>query len=141
MLGRWRVEGPSFGMNKMKMKIAMAVAKRRMKDPRVFFLVVAGVATLFIAAYLAHKTRFSGHLIWCVSLGVVTFALYGLDKRASVRNRRRVPEITLHALNLAGGFVGGFAGRWVFRHKTQKILFLVIPAVGLLIHLVFRFWL
>jgi len=41
-------------------------------------------------------------------------------------HRRRVPEATLHLIDLAGGFPGGLAARWLFRHKTRKLSFRVV---------------
>ncbi len=59
-------------------------------------------------------------------LSVVTFIAYGLDKRAAMRGRWRTPEATLQILALLGGFIGGFLGQRVFRHKTRKLGFLIV---------------
>jgi uncharacterized membrane protein YsdA (DUF1294 family) len=53
----------------------------------------------------------------------------------------RVPEIVLHGLVLLGGFPGGWAGRSMFRHKTQKRFFLFVLAVSTAIHLGLGCWL
>jgi uncharacterized membrane protein YsdA (DUF1294 family) len=73
--------------------------------------------------------------IWLAALSIITFLVYGFDKARASRNGWRVPEATLHILALAGGFPGGWAGRRVFRHKTQKGFFVFVLAVSTLIHL------
>ncbi|MFD1008578.1 MULTISPECIES: DUF1294 domain-containing protein [Oceanisphaera] len=56
-------------------------------------------------------------------LSLITFVLYGWDKRASIRNNWRVRERTLHIWALCGGWPGAWlAQRWL-RHKTQKVAF------------------
>jgi uncharacterized membrane protein YsdA (DUF1294 family) len=75
------------------------------------------------------------------SLSVITFVLYGLDKAQSRSKGWRVPENVLHALALAGGFPGGWAGRAIFRHKTQKAIFTFVLAVSTLAHLGLMYWL
>jgi uncharacterized membrane protein YsdA (DUF1294 family) len=54
-----------------------------------------------------------------------SFVAYGHDKRQAGVGGRRVPERTLHALALLGGWPGALAGQRVFRHKTRKMPFLV----------------
>jgi uncharacterized membrane protein YsdA (DUF1294 family) len=46
--------------------------------------------------------------------------LYGLDKAAARRDRRRIRESTLHLVALAGGWPGALLARRAFRHKTRK---------------------
>jgi uncharacterized membrane protein YsdA (DUF1294 family) len=55
-----------------------------------------------------------------VVLSVITFAVYGRDKFAAEKGRRRTPESTLHLLSLAGGWPGALVSQRVFRHKTRK---------------------
>ncbi|MBN1190295.1 MAG: DUF1294 domain-containing protein [Dehalococcoidales bacterium] len=73
--------------------------------------------------------------IWLAAASVITFLLYGFDKNRARAGGRRVPEAVLHWLALLGGFPGGWAGRSVFRHKTQKGFFVFVLAVSTLIHL------
>lgn len=67
-----------------------------------------------------------GLLGWYASMSATTFAMYGLDKRAAEHGRRRIPEITLHLVSLAGGWPGALAGQRIFRHKTRKQPFRII---------------
>jgi uncharacterized membrane protein YsdA (DUF1294 family) len=75
------------------------------------------------------------YLIWLAIASGITFLLYGVDKARSKTGGWRVPEAVLHGWALAGGFPGGWAGRAVFRHKTQKGIFLFVLAISTVIHL------
>ncbi|MBL4844066.1 MAG: DUF1294 domain-containing protein [Planctomycetes bacterium] len=59
------------------------------------------------------------------ALNVVSFFVYGWDKRQARLDRRRIPEKHLLLLLLIGGWVGGWSGMQVFRHKTRKASFLL----------------
>ena len=75
------------------------------------------------------------YLIWLAVASGITFLLYGVDKSQAKMKGWRVPEVVLHALALAGGFPGGWAGRSVFRHKTQKGFFVLVLALSTMLHL------
>jgi uncharacterized membrane protein YsdA (DUF1294 family) len=79
--------------------------------------------------------------IWLAIASVLTFLLYGFDKAQSKKRGWRVPEVILHVLALSGGFPGGWAGRSVFRHKTQKGFFVFVLVVSTAIHLGLWYWL
>ena len=65
-------------------------------------------------------------LIWTVvTINLVTFALYGVDKWKARRGKRRVPEKWLLLPVCATGAVGAWAGVFAFRHKTRKAEFLL----------------
>lgn len=59
-------------------------------------------------------------------MSLVTFAYYGLDKRRAGNGGWRVPERTLHTLELFGGWPGALAGQSLFRHKRAKSSFMLI---------------
>jgi uncharacterized membrane protein YsdA (DUF1294 family) len=79
--------------------------------------------------------------IWIAIISLVTFLVYGYDKARARKGQWRVPEKALHILALAGGFPGGWAGRAIFHHKTQKGFFTFVLAVSTLIHLAIWYWL
>ena len=56
-------------------------------------------------------------------INVIAFFAFGLDKRRARLGKRRTAEATLLLLVWLTGFVGGWAGMKVFRHKTKKISF------------------
>ena len=59
---------------------------------------------------------------WIV-INILTFVIYGIDKRKAQKHRWRIPEAVLFALAFAGGGLGALAGMYVFRHKTRKWYF------------------
>jgi len=69
------------------------------------------------------------------SMSLITAAIYFLDKRLAVRGARRVPERTLHALELLGGWPGALVAQRVFRHKNRKASFYLVTWLIAGIHL------
>ena len=61
-----------------------------------------------------------------IGMSVITFVFYGYDKRQSVKNKSRVPELILHMLALSGGTPGALLGQLLFRHKTKKLRFRIV---------------
>ena len=59
-------------------------------------------------------------LSWIISITLVTFAAFGVDKTMAKAGRTRIPETVLLALTFAGGTVGALLGRYIFHHKTSK---------------------
>ncbi|MGV8884696.1 MAG: DUF1294 domain-containing protein [Microbacteriaceae bacterium] len=94
-------------------------------------IVVIGVASMltvaaFVAIYLVIN------LFWPLPLWVnllyigaciVTIAAYAVDKAAAVSGGWRVPESSLLALGLIGGWPGGIIAQQLMRHKTKKAFF------------------
>lgn len=76
--------------------------------------------------------------IWSAYLimNVVTFSLYGADKRRARRNKWRIPERTLLACTWLMGGVGAFAAMRVFRHKTRHMRFVVSAPVAAALQLI-----
>ena len=81
------------------------------------------------------------YFIWLAAASIITFIFYVYDKAQAKRNSRRVPEKYLHWLALLGGFPGGWLGRYLFRHKTRKGMFLLILVISTIIHLALAGWL
>lgn len=75
-------------------------------------------------------------------MSIATFLMYGFDKRRAQAGGRRVPENTLHAMELLGGWPGALLGQKVFRHKTQKLSFKVVLWLCIALHnaAVFGVW-
>ena len=65
---------------------------------------------------------------------VVSFGLYGWDKRAAQRGNWRVTERTLHLWALLGGWPGAWLAQRQFRHKTQKVSFRVLFWLTVVLH-------
>lgn len=65
--------------------------------------------------------------VWgLVALNALTFAAYGLDKRAATRGKWRTRERTLHLWSLAGGWPAAWWAQQLLRHKSAKVSFLRI---------------
>lgn len=61
---------------------------------------------------------------------LVTWILYGVDKRKAIKGAWRIPEKTLILSAVIGGSVGALAGMMMFRHKTRKAKFMVgVPVI------------
>lgn len=97
-------------------------------------LVIAIVIFLFAKGYVADELTFdiikyfSQRKILLLYLGIinfVTFILFGVDKRAAVKGKWRIPVATLLGFSFAGGSIGGIIAMYLFHHKTQKNYFSV----------------
>ena len=67
---------------------------------------------------------------------LVTFAAYGIDKGLAAGGKRRIPERTLHGLELCGGWPGALVGMRAFRHKTSKNSFRAVTYAIVALHAV-----
>ena len=56
---------------------------------------------------------------------LLSVLLFWIDKRNARQDRRRIPENTLHAVELLGGWPGTLIAQQLFRHKTRKASYLV----------------
>ncbi len=92
--------------------------------------VAATVITLGLAAALtvvgAVVLHWSWLVLWLLAANGVTVAVYGWDKVQSRREGFRVPELTLHGLELVGGSPGALLAQRAFRHKTRKRRFQIV---------------
>lgn len=69
-------------------------------------------------------------LVWLAVINLLTFIVYGVDKRRARKGKWRVPEKTLFLLPLLGGSIGALLGMRVFHHKTKHWYFAWgIPAI------------
>jgi uncharacterized membrane protein YsdA (DUF1294 family) len=105
---------------------------RRSNNYLIFGVLAAG-AFMGLFLVLENLTDWRWYFNWLIAGSVVTFITYGTDKALAKANTSRVPEVILHLLALAGGFVGALMGMIVFRHKSNfraHPLFLPIIIVG-----------
>lgn len=61
--------------------------------------------------------------IYLLLINVITFIVYGLDKRKAIKRKRRISEATLLTLATIGGSWGALLGMLHFRHKTKHLKF------------------
>ncbi|MBS3045833.1 DUF1294 domain-containing protein [Enterobacter mori] len=71
-----------------------------------------------------------------VLINVLTMAIYGADKMAARKGMRRVPEATLLAFGVTGGWPGAILGQQLFRHKTQKQPFKIYFMLSVILSIV-----
>ena len=72
-------------------------------------------------------------IIYFIGINLITFIVFGIDKRKAVKHRYRIPEKNLFGLAIIGGSVGAWLGMYVWRHKTRVWYFVVgIPAILIL---------
>lgn len=80
------------------------------------------------------------------AMSLITFLMYGWDKRQARKDNLRIPEARLHLFALLGGWPGALVGRQYFRHKTQKLGFtiktwgIVAIHVAALAGVIYFFW-
>lgn len=72
-----------------------------------------------------------------VLISLITFAVFGKDKKMAQNGGGpvRIKEKTLLGLCAYGGAIGGFLGRIVFHHKTNKGYFSFTIYVGIICQL------
>ncbi len=70
-------------------------------------------------------------LIYLLTINLVAFIAYAIDKFNAMKNRSRFRNITLIGLALIGGTFGGLLAMYAFRHKTKQRYYTIgIPLIG-----------
>lgn len=77
------------------------------------------------------------YVCYLVLASLISFFLFGKDKKMAVKNNSavRIKEKTLLGITSLGGAIGSFLGRIVFRHKTNKIYFSITIIFSLIMQL------
>jgi uncharacterized membrane protein YsdA (DUF1294 family) len=65
-------------------------------------------------------------LILLVIVNAISLVFFGVDKLRSIKGGWRIPESRLLLVAFFGPF-GAYAGMLLFRHKTRKVKFLLVP--------------
>lgn len=72
-------------------------------------------------------------VIYVIVINLIGFFIMWLDKRKAKKGSWRIPEKTLFIITALGGGIGTIAGMYTFRHKTQKIAFVIgFPLITIL---------
>ena len=80
-------------------------------------------------------------IIYLVIINIIGFFIMWLDKRKAKKGRWRIPEKTLFIITALGGGIGTIAGMYTFRHKTQKLQFVVgLPFITILEIILAIYW-
>lgn len=72
-------------------------------------------------------------IIYLIIINIIGFLIMWIDKRKAIKGNWRIPEKTLFIITSLGGGIGTIAGMYTFRHKTQKIAFVIgFPVITIL---------
>lgn len=96
---------------------------RRRRKPLQLFLGGTLAAAAVVTWYLSQERGWHVAAGWVTALNVLAVPLWAYDKLAARRGWRRVPELALHGVALAGAVPGSFLAMRLFRHKTLKPVF------------------
>lgn len=99
---------------------------------------VAFIGGLIVAANLALLPWWLPGLYLLLSF--VTFAVYDIDKKASIQGQWRTPEFRLQLFALMGGWPGALLAQNLLRHKSNKNSFLRFFWLMTLLNLGAFFW-
>ncbi|MEA2118464.1 DUF1294 domain-containing protein [Halovibrio sp. HP20-50] len=75
------------------------------------------------------------------AISVIAYITYAIDKKAAIKNRRRVSEKSLHLLGVLGGWPGALVAQQRLRHKTRKTAFQLIFWLTVALNLACAGWL
>jgi uncharacterized membrane protein YsdA (DUF1294 family) len=93
---------------------------------------------LSIIYYLVTFGQYSGevslYFMHVIATSLVLCAYYAIDKMFALADKRRIPESALHVLALFGGFLGGWIGMAVCRHKKNKMQVVMVLVLATLLH-------
>ena len=71
-------------------------------------------------------------LTFLITINLITFLAFAIDKLKAKRNSWRIPEAHLLLLCFLGGSLGGVLAMQIFRHKTRHVKFaLGVPLICL----------
>ena len=80
-------------------------------------------------------------IIYFVVINVIGFLIMFIDKRKAKKGAWRIPEKTIFIITALGGGIGTIAGMYTFRHKTQKLQFVVgLPFITTLEIILAIYW-
>ena len=73
--------------------------------------------------------------IYLIIINLITFIVFGVDKRAAIKKRSRIRVSTLLTFSFVGGSLGGLIAMYLFRHKTKKLQFTLLLPLMLILHI------
>ena len=85
----------------------------------IFFKLIIALPFAF-SAYLIIKRESPLPMLVYGVMGLVSFIMYGIDKKRAVKSKRRIPEYILRIFDLLGGWPGAIVAQQKLRHKNRK---------------------
>ena len=64
-------------------------------------------------------------VLYFIIINIIGFLIMYIDKRRAKKGKWRIQERTLFIVTALGGGIGTIAGMYTFRHKTQKVAFVI----------------
>lgn len=74
-------------------------------------------------------------MIYLIIINIISFFLYYIDKRASIKHKYRIPEKILLLSSMIGGCFGSLFSMMLFHHKTRHIKFMLLVPIFCLLWL------
>ena len=72
-------------------------------------------------------------IIYFIVINIIGLFIMWLDKRKAIKGAWRIPEKTIFLITALGGGIGTISGMYIFRHKTQKLQFVLgLPVITIL---------
>ena len=72
-------------------------------------------------------------IIYLVIINIIGFLIMFIDKQKAKKGKWRIPEKTIFIVTVIGGGIGTVSGMYAFRHKTQKVNFVIgLPLITIL---------
>ena len=72
-------------------------------------------------------------IIYLIIIHLIGFLIMYIDKQKAKKGNWRIPEKTIFLVTLLGGGIGTISGMYAFRHKTQKMNFVIgLPVITIL---------
>ena len=80
-------------------------------------------------------------VLYLVIINIIGFLIMFIDKQKAKRGAWRIPEKTIFIITALGGGIGTIAGMYAFRHKTQKLQFVIgLPFITILEIILIVYW-
>jgi len=67
-----------------------------------------------------------------IFINLLSGIFFAYDKHAAIKNHRRIPERTLHILEIAGGVFSVFLLMYIIHHKNRKFRYYGVTWVVLM---------
>lgn len=74
-------------------------------------------------------------IAWYIAASTVGFAAMCLDKSRARSSQRRIPERTLHLIELLGGWPGVVVAMLMTRHKARKWSYYTLTGIIAALHI------
>lgn len=100
--------------------------------PRLVIAIIPFIGSAILIKESFNFIPFFAYLI----LSFLTFIIYAYDKNKAQKHEWRVPEKTLHLLELFGGWPGALIAQQVIRHKNKKTFFQIVFWLIVFVHMV-----